>query len=511
MQNVNLQLYSRWRHPWSPQVFYSLLMFFSMIMMANAQSVIKGVVKDEKGMPIPGANVLLKGTQVVSSTDFDGNYTIKLADNAKVLINDKFGLTVIVRYPAAILPLLVLGLLVYLRRARSNVLNQFTSVVKTTRQLGDSPLAASHKNLGNVWWLAPLPNLDGTEVTARELELTLQWQDRSHRNTILVAIASVLMAFMVCYFAYLGFITNEFLKSIEFAERTIWGTLFIFSAIWSLFQIYAWWRQSRVPEFEDGQIQDDHSRREFLAAFAIICVVTSVLGSKGILGRIREKIATNPRFLQHKPRRSVPEPMFPIGSFRQNTNSQIFYGILPSKPAKRLAREIIPVVHCLPQKPGMLTLVQNTEILSKITFDTDSKRYDKKKPHVQLSRSACAFEQAALSRIASNDIESACLLLLCGVQHDLLYSQWERRPSIHIYDLLAGLTIRYEKPQHFKTLKDLIDKQQNQINIVRRCNIQLDPMTVIHKRQKIWEDTTSNWHKRWANKSKPLKWSGVPM
>lgn len=86
MQNVNLQLYSRWRHPWSPQVFYSLLMFFSMIMMANAQSVVKGVVKDEKGMPIPGANVLLKGTQVVSSTDFDGNYTIKLADNAKVLI-----------------------------------------------------------------------------------------------------------------------------------------------------------------------------------------------------------------------------------------------------------------------------------------------------------------------------------------------------------------------------------------------------------------------------------------
>lgn len=86
MQNVNLQLYSRWRHPWFLQVFYSLLLFFSMIVIANAQSVVKGIVKDEKGMPIPGANVLLKGTQVVSSTDFDGNYTIKLENNAKVLL-----------------------------------------------------------------------------------------------------------------------------------------------------------------------------------------------------------------------------------------------------------------------------------------------------------------------------------------------------------------------------------------------------------------------------------------
>ncbi|MES2240664.1 MAG: TonB-dependent receptor [Bacteroidota bacterium] len=86
MQNVNLQLYSRWRHPWSLQVFYSLLLFFFMIAATNAQSVIKGVVKDESGMPIPGANILLKGTQVVSSTDFDGNYTIKIANNAKVLL-----------------------------------------------------------------------------------------------------------------------------------------------------------------------------------------------------------------------------------------------------------------------------------------------------------------------------------------------------------------------------------------------------------------------------------------
>jgi TonB-linked SusC/RagA family outer membrane protein len=86
MQNVNLQLYSLWRRSWFLQVFYSLLLFFSIIVVANAQSVVKGVVKDENGMPIPGANVLLKGTQVVSSTDFDGNYTIKVTNNAKVLL-----------------------------------------------------------------------------------------------------------------------------------------------------------------------------------------------------------------------------------------------------------------------------------------------------------------------------------------------------------------------------------------------------------------------------------------
>lgn len=39
---------------------------------------ITGVVLDEKGMPLPGVNVILKGKNKGASTDFDGRYSIKL-------------------------------------------------------------------------------------------------------------------------------------------------------------------------------------------------------------------------------------------------------------------------------------------------------------------------------------------------------------------------------------------------------------------------------------------------
>ena len=41
----------------------------------QAQS-ISGTVSDENGVPLPGATVLVEGTQNGVSTDFDGNYSI---------------------------------------------------------------------------------------------------------------------------------------------------------------------------------------------------------------------------------------------------------------------------------------------------------------------------------------------------------------------------------------------------------------------------------------------------
>ncbi|APY10863.1 SusC/RagA family TonB-linked outer membrane protein [Seonamhaeicola sp. S2-3] len=50
-----------------------------MLCMQNALSQVKtvsGVVSDKNGVPLPGVNVLLKGTKKGTSTDFDGKYTI---------------------------------------------------------------------------------------------------------------------------------------------------------------------------------------------------------------------------------------------------------------------------------------------------------------------------------------------------------------------------------------------------------------------------------------------------
>lgn len=52
---------------------------------AFAQITVKGTVNDKGNIPLPGVNVILKGTQVGVSTDFDGNYSILIPDNNAVL------------------------------------------------------------------------------------------------------------------------------------------------------------------------------------------------------------------------------------------------------------------------------------------------------------------------------------------------------------------------------------------------------------------------------------------
>ncbi|WP_333878216.1 SusC/RagA family TonB-linked outer membrane protein [Flavobacterium sp.] len=49
------------------------------------ERVVNGVVKDGSGLPIPGVNVLVKGTNTGTQTDFDGKYSIK-ASSTQVLV-----------------------------------------------------------------------------------------------------------------------------------------------------------------------------------------------------------------------------------------------------------------------------------------------------------------------------------------------------------------------------------------------------------------------------------------
>lgn len=64
-------------------VFFIFLFstLFSMSVLAQVKTV-SGTVLDEIGMPLPGANILETGTTNGTTTDFDGNYTIKAGSNA---------------------------------------------------------------------------------------------------------------------------------------------------------------------------------------------------------------------------------------------------------------------------------------------------------------------------------------------------------------------------------------------------------------------------------------------
>ena len=59
---------------------------------AFAQQVpLSGVVLDETGQPMPGVNIVEKGTKNSASTDFDGKFSIKLTSNKASIIVSYIG------------------------------------------------------------------------------------------------------------------------------------------------------------------------------------------------------------------------------------------------------------------------------------------------------------------------------------------------------------------------------------------------------------------------------------
>ncbi len=52
---------------------------------------IKGKVTDDGGQPLPGVNILVKGTTIGTQTDFDGNFIIQLPDESNILVISYLG------------------------------------------------------------------------------------------------------------------------------------------------------------------------------------------------------------------------------------------------------------------------------------------------------------------------------------------------------------------------------------------------------------------------------------
>ena len=62
-----------------------LLLLFGLQTGFAQQKTVKGTITDESGLPLPGVNVLVKGTIKGTQTDFDGNFTIN-ANEGQVLV-----------------------------------------------------------------------------------------------------------------------------------------------------------------------------------------------------------------------------------------------------------------------------------------------------------------------------------------------------------------------------------------------------------------------------------------
>ena len=56
-------------------------------MITQQSKKVSGVVTDSAGEPIPGANVVQKGTTNGTSTDMDGKYTLDVPNNATLVVS----------------------------------------------------------------------------------------------------------------------------------------------------------------------------------------------------------------------------------------------------------------------------------------------------------------------------------------------------------------------------------------------------------------------------------------
>lgn len=72
--------------------FFTLALLFVFAATGYAQHVVRGTVTDESGSPVPGANVLVKGTVSGTTTDASGRYSIQVAPAKEALIFSYLGM-----------------------------------------------------------------------------------------------------------------------------------------------------------------------------------------------------------------------------------------------------------------------------------------------------------------------------------------------------------------------------------------------------------------------------------
>ena len=70
--------------------YFTLMVILTLCGSLNAQNIVSGKVQDSEGQPLPGASVLIKGTNQGVASDFDGNFTLES--------NEEFPWTLIITY-----------------------------------------------------------------------------------------------------------------------------------------------------------------------------------------------------------------------------------------------------------------------------------------------------------------------------------------------------------------------------------------------------------------------------
>jgi len=204
------------------------------------------------------------------------------------------------------------------------------------------------------------------------------------------------------------------------------------------------------------------------------------------------------------------------------------------KPRKYYLSNLAPGFYLNKRKESIIHLVNGNKRIRGVQKINETKlvRIDPLRnrlvpaPHVNRSTASYSLETAALAELTSNPPrpEIACQLLLLGIMDHLMARNkfrrglaeplelrfdvrnqlirqkgrvlgLERVPA-RLYDLLAGLSVRYGNPRYLKNLISLVEGNP-------------DLKEALTNRLSIWKDTKKPWHDRWAKGN--IKWNKIAL
>ena len=229
----------------------------------------------------------------------------------------------------------------------------------------------------------------------------------------------------------------------------------------------------------------------------------------------------NPRFVgkTYKTKRKKNYASRLGEGFYQNPNTKVIHYV----DAKRMIKGVDKINERRLRKLSLNELVRITRGAGK--------------NHVHFSVSSSVFETAALSSLNRGNVKLACDILVLAIEHDQRYKRNRyESPSTRLYDLLAGLSVRYNQPGYTSIVRTQAQRakvanaqpkrmkvgrvlkprprsrpssyhtwqlNQKRTSKARAIN---QRKTLFDTRLGKWSARISRWKTRWTDKTKRLIW-----
>ena len=465
-------------------------------------------------------------------------------------------------YAPIIWNLLLVGLMFYLALSRRIAITLCCRAIRHLKEDESLDVSKNSLVDETPWWLAPLPYITNRSVEASQLRDALGWQFTIWKANLLVIIGLVCLFIMQLRVTYLGLwvvgkLNEHNVDGYQGRGVALFPIWIVSTFVFSIMVAWWWFRLTRLPDhFSD---EPDPNALRWWESFASVVVVplffgfgilvivspdykayaelnrtlsSSVLSISGsllagiivfslyqsfrVIPGIRKEATvegslrlTRRQFLQRGLAYCVGASLIILLSWKvfRSLLSLLRSGLNANSFYRNKRTGIVHYVLHNGLIPGIERVsVHNFSAISSEWIESPKDGQNLRElltkeedTHLHLSRASYSFEQAAVMQLKKRNHRMACDLLVQGIQHDLSFKKHTGQPlSIRLFDLLAGVALRFDEPQVFDDMIGKAQKFSRESNQIQKA--------VLQARLKKWQDVNSTWRKRWLDKKTPVVW-----